>query len=238
MDGELIAFSVLDLTPGCVSAVYFVYDPEHPTATFSLGRLSCMREIALAREGGYRYYYMGYHIPASQKMMYKSDFKPQAILDLCALEQNDEVRWDFVDDPGGDGSKGIRRLLDRDSAHVARQLPAYLLASRMRSLFKSFGREVPIESIQGNDQDFALAESVAQKAAVSSVLAGIDGRVPKGVPGCLSQKYLREHFDFESVRVLQPITKATQSDAEEVHGNGHSAIQYVVQGLTFPFCLS
>ena len=48
IDGRLIAFSVLDILPGCVSSVYFVWDPEYAWA--SLGKLSAVREAALARE--------------------------------------------------------------------------------------------------------------------------------------------------------------------------------------------
>lgn len=37
IDGRLIAFSVLDILPGCVSSVYFVWDPDFAWA--SLGKV-------------------------------------------------------------------------------------------------------------------------------------------------------------------------------------------------------
>ena len=37
MDGKLIAFSVIDILPGCVSSVYFVWDPDYAWA--SLGKV-------------------------------------------------------------------------------------------------------------------------------------------------------------------------------------------------------
>lgn len=49
--------SVLDLLPHCVSGVYFIYHEDY--SKWGLGKLSACREAALAKEGGYRYYYMG-----------------------------------------------------------------------------------------------------------------------------------------------------------------------------------
>ncbi len=77
LDGRLVAFGVLDLLPGCVSAVYFVYVYVHhhglsapaklclPSSyhedmiPWKFGKLGALREAALAAEGGYTYYYMG-----------------------------------------------------------------------------------------------------------------------------------------------------------------------------------
>ncbi|KAL4803532.1 arginine-tRNA-protein transferase [Aspergillus unguis] len=79
LDGKLIAVAVLDLMPNGVSSVYTFYDPDHEHWEF--GKLSAMREIAMALEDGYRYYYMGYYIHSCQKMRYKGSFRPQYILD-------------------------------------------------------------------------------------------------------------------------------------------------------------
>jgi arginine-tRNA-protein transferase len=38
LDGKLIALSVLDILPGCVSSVYFMYDPAWEK--FSFGKVS------------------------------------------------------------------------------------------------------------------------------------------------------------------------------------------------------
>lgn len=37
VNGQLVAFSVLDIIPGCVSSVYFVWDPDFAWA--SLGKV-------------------------------------------------------------------------------------------------------------------------------------------------------------------------------------------------------
>jgi arginine-tRNA-protein transferase len=48
VNGKLIGISVIDVLPKCVSSVYFIWDPDWAWA--SLGKLSALREIALARD--------------------------------------------------------------------------------------------------------------------------------------------------------------------------------------------
>lgn len=90
LDGRLVAIGVLDLLPQCVSAVYFLYHEsihEH-----SPGKLGALREIALALEGGYRWWYSGYYIHSCPKMRYKIDFAPQYVLDPELPSS-----WDLLD---------------------------------------------------------------------------------------------------------------------------------------------
>ncbi|XDG03390.1 hypothetical protein ABKA04_003005 [Annulohypoxylon sp. FPYF3050] len=84
LDGQLVAVGVLDLLPDCVSAVYFYY--HESIHRFSPGKLGALREIALAIEGGYRWWYPGFYIHTCPKMRYKIDFSPQQILDPDTLE--------------------------------------------------------------------------------------------------------------------------------------------------------
>lgn len=79
LDGNLVAVGVLDLLPQAVSAVYFMY--HEAIHTWSPGKLSALREAALAFEEGYRWYMMGFYIHSCPKMKYKADFHPQFILD-------------------------------------------------------------------------------------------------------------------------------------------------------------
>ncbi|KAF9186190.1 Arginyl-tRNA--protein transferase 1 [Haplosporangium sp. Z 767] len=86
LDEKLIAVSVLDILPECVSAVYFFYDPDY--SVLSLGKYSAQREIALTQtlsvKPGYedvKYYYMGFYIFTCQKMAYKGQFYPSYLLD-------------------------------------------------------------------------------------------------------------------------------------------------------------
>lgn len=78
IDGNLVAVGVLDLLPECVSAVYFMY--HESVRDFCFGKLSAMREIALAKEKGYIWWYPGYYIHNCIKMRYKGDYYPQYIL--------------------------------------------------------------------------------------------------------------------------------------------------------------
>ncbi|KAK6528378.1 Arginyl-tRNA--protein transferase 1, variant 2 [Arthrobotrys megalospora] len=79
LDGRLIAVAVLDLLPDCVSGVYFMYHTDF--SQWSFGKISALREISLAEEGGYEYYYMGYYIHSCPKMRYKCEYQPSQILD-------------------------------------------------------------------------------------------------------------------------------------------------------------
>jgi arginine-tRNA-protein transferase len=90
LDGKLVAVGVLDLLPHAVSAVYFMYDESFHA--WSPGKLSAMREAALAQEEGYKWYLMGFYIHSCQKMKYKMDFHPQEILDPESYD------WDLFDE--------------------------------------------------------------------------------------------------------------------------------------------
>ncbi|KAI4144791.1 MAG: hypothetical protein LQ340_006532 [Diploschistes diacapsis] len=86
IDGRLVALGVLDLMPHCVSSVYLIYHQDFNRWEF--GKLSALREIAMAIEEGYRYYYMGYYIHSCTKMKYKRDFRPTYVLDPESYEWN------------------------------------------------------------------------------------------------------------------------------------------------------
>ncbi|GJE84438.1 arginyl-tRNA--protein transferase 1 [Phanerochaete sordida] len=85
LDGELIAVGVIDILPGCVSSVYFMYDKKWEK--FSLGKLSALRETSLVREmhdagaPGMQHLYMGFYIHSCPKMRYKGEYAPSYLLD-------------------------------------------------------------------------------------------------------------------------------------------------------------
>ncbi|KAF8341479.1 arginine-tRNA-protein transferase [Cantharellus anzutake] len=85
VDGELIAIGVIDILPCCVSSVYFIYSPSWGWA--SLGKLSALREIALAKEmnvygvNSMQYQYMGFYIHTCPKMRYKGEYQSSYLLD-------------------------------------------------------------------------------------------------------------------------------------------------------------
>lgn len=84
LDGKLIALAVIDILPGCISSVYFIYDPDY--AFLGLGKYSVFREIALTQEYNekyekLKYYYMGFYIHSCPKMNYKGNYAPSDLLD-------------------------------------------------------------------------------------------------------------------------------------------------------------
>jgi arginyl-tRNA---protein transferase len=97
LDGRLVAIGVLDLLPHAVSGVYFMY--HESIHTWNPGKLSAMREAALAAAEGYRWYMMGFYIHGCKKMKYKVDYHPQHILDP------ESYTWDLLDDD-------VKRRLD------------------------------------------------------------------------------------------------------------------------------
>ncbi|KAF8558858.1 hypothetical protein OG21DRAFT_1404126 [Imleria badia] len=85
LDGQLIAVGVLDILPGCVSSVYFIYDAKWEK--HSLGKLSALREAALAQEihdagiSSLDALYMGFYIHSCPKMKYKGEYTPSFLTD-------------------------------------------------------------------------------------------------------------------------------------------------------------
>ncbi|KAI0033761.1 arginine-tRNA-protein transferase [Vararia minispora EC-137] len=85
LDGKLIAMGVIDILPSCISSVYFMWEKEYEK--FSLGKLSALREISLAREihkagsSQMNYLYMGFYIHTCQKMRYKGEYHPSYLAD-------------------------------------------------------------------------------------------------------------------------------------------------------------
>jgi len=70
--GELVAVGVVDVVDDGVSTVYFYWDPA--LRDLSLGVLSALWEIDLARRWGKQYYYLGYLVGGSRAMSYKAQF--------------------------------------------------------------------------------------------------------------------------------------------------------------------
>ncbi|KAI0000071.1 arginine-tRNA-protein transferase [Russula vinacea] len=89
LDGRLIAMGVIDILPSCVSSVYFMWEKEYEK--FSLGKLSALYEISLAKEFHdvgvpqlkhvYMVQWRRFYIHSCQKMKYKGEFSPSYLAD-------------------------------------------------------------------------------------------------------------------------------------------------------------
>ncbi len=71
---RLLAVAVTDHTPQALSAMYTFFDPDVPDR--SLGTLAILHQIQEARRQGRAHLYLGYWIPDSEKMAYKTRFQP------------------------------------------------------------------------------------------------------------------------------------------------------------------
>ncbi|ROT40259.1 arginyl-tRNA-protein transferase [Sodiomyces alkalinus F11] len=145
LDGKLVAIGVLDLLPHCVSSVYFLY--HESIHKFMPGKLGALREIALAKDAGYRYWYPGFYIHSCPKMRYKIDYMPQYILDPETLQ------WDLLD-------KHVLKLLDEN---------AYVSLSAERRKKDKGGDDGTNEDSDGSE-DTGTAESGSERDGRESKL--------------------------------------------------------------------
>ncbi len=75
---RLVGVGVVDVCPQSISSVYFFFDPA--CRRRSLGTLSVLVEIDLARQWGRQWWYAGYWIRECRSMAYKAAFGPHEVL--------------------------------------------------------------------------------------------------------------------------------------------------------------
>ncbi|KAJ8113381.1 hypothetical protein OPT61_g4476 [Boeremia exigua] len=178
LDGRLIAMGVLDLLPHCVSGVYMLYHSDYEKWQF--GKLSALREAALAIEGGYQYYYMGYYIHSCTKMRYKGDYKPQYVLDPESYD------WNPLDGQ-------LRCLLDTKS---------YVSMSRERARKDSLaatdvdGKTVA-ESSGDDVPEFPLPTAAEAGVAVRNGMSLFDLKIP----GVMTEEEIESSLDLGSTPI-------------------------------------
>ncbi len=77
-DDRLISVSTCDQLDDGLSAVYTFFDPDE--AKRSLGVFAILKQFELVREQAQHYVYLGYWVPHSNKMNYKSQYAPFELL--------------------------------------------------------------------------------------------------------------------------------------------------------------
>ena len=199
LDGRLIAMGVLDLLPQAVSGVYFIYHSDFEK--WSFGKLSALREAALAIEADYTYYYMGYYIHSCKKMRYKGDYKPY-VLDY------DTMQWDLLDDE-------MRALMDK------RLWVSMDRERRIQDRIRRYGEAKRNVGHDWTEEDIAELDAVVADElyavslpdpveAMSTGLSVLD----LGVPGPLSLEQLKEQVDLDKMKIT--VQRETNNVAEDI----------------------
>ena len=194
LNGELIAVGVLDLLPHAVSSVYLFYDPKFEQYEF--GKMSAMREIALATEGQYRYYYMGFYIHTCIKMRYKATFVPTYMLDPESLQ------WTLFDDDhrkhlDSNSYYSVSRMLDDQSKSRS---PA--AASTLRNILteakkdSSNGAATTIASSPGSADQIPAMEVDVDESSESDTEIPEGSLFDKHMPGVLTREEV-ESLDLD-----------------------------------------
>ena len=106
----LAAVCLTDVFDDGLSMVYSFYDPA--LRDLSLGTFVILDHIAIAREAGLPYVYLGYWVPGSRKMGYKAAFS--------ALEIFKGGRWQDIGDPAQHSAELHPLSMDPIAEQVAR----------------------------------------------------------------------------------------------------------------------
>ena len=92
--GELIAVALSDLMSDGLSMVYSFYDPN--MVELSLGTFAILDHIAIAREAGLPYVYLGYWVEGSDRMQYKIRYRPIELLGREGWQRLSSERHDSL----------------------------------------------------------------------------------------------------------------------------------------------
>ena len=90
-DGDkLIAVDLIDVLDEGISSLYCYYDPHY--TQLSLGKYTLLEQIALAKQLGLKWIYLGYYVQGCQSLSYKATYAPA--LELQGRpEENERAIW-------------------------------------------------------------------------------------------------------------------------------------------------
>ncbi|KAH6722201.1 arginine-tRNA-protein transferas-like protein 1 [Leptodontidium sp. MPI-SDFR-AT-0119] len=192
IDGKLVAVGVLDLLPQCVSAVYFMY--HESVHQHGFGKLGALREIVLAKEEGYKWWYAGFYIHSCVKMRYKGDFSPQYMLDP------DSYTWDPL-------NAEVKQKLDEKK---------FLSLSRERAGLVEEGpseKEVSTTVANNSEPDSSVPDDDSDDDSPLS-----DPETPlfaRSMPGILTKTQLLEQVNLDTIKLS---VRGTQAEARQLVG--------------------
>lgn len=87
LNEELIGVDLVDILDDGISSIYFYYDPKY--SHLSLGKLSLLHQIQIAKEADKSWIYLGYYVEDCPSLSYKADYKP--FVTLQGRPQDDEA---------------------------------------------------------------------------------------------------------------------------------------------------
>ncbi len=87
---NLIGVDIVDFFPDGISSTYFFYDPDYERR--SLGKLSLLYQIKLAKERGLKWIYLGYYVKECHSLNYKAQYQPLLTL-KGRPEEHEEPLW-------------------------------------------------------------------------------------------------------------------------------------------------
>lgn len=162
LDGKLVAVGVLDLLPHAVSGVYFMY--HESIHTWNPGKISALRETALAAEEGYQWYMMGFYIHNCKKMKYKVEYHPQYVLDP------ESFSWDLLDED-------FKRRLDvRKYVSLSREKRESIEvpdAAEGTNIENPADETMNMEQVEGGSSDDESSASIEDVSLFSRNMPGI-----------------------------------------------------------------
>lgn len=77
-EDTLVGVDLIDVLEDGISSIYFYYDPDY--SHLSLGKLSLLRQIHLAKEYKKKWIYLGYYVEECSSLNYKAHYKPYLTL--------------------------------------------------------------------------------------------------------------------------------------------------------------
>ncbi|KAL8953893.1 MAG: hypothetical protein Q9222_000267 [Ikaeria aurantiellina] len=182
LGGQLVAMAVLDLLPDCVSSVYLIYHRD--VQDWYFGKLSALREISMALEGGYRYYYMGFYIHSCSKMRYKNQYQPSYLLDP------ETYAWNALDEDH------LARLSARKYVSMSVECQYSLPARALTNI-----DDVQVEGTDAKRLKYYLQGS---DAMCEGDFEAYDSAFAAGMPGIMSLDTLQDGNILDAWRIKIP----------------------------------